>query len=291
MIAQTSLRSRRPARAVWAALALAGCGAETTDAGTGTGSGSGGGTLAEGTNTGNGAVEAFEVRLAALTPGGPAVGGPLETVDGADGALRLDRARAAVREVRFQLPDGRRCDTLPAGLVAPPWVCPSGDDWVRFDASFVVDLLDPAPPAALADAPLPALNWRRAEVRFADGRDLVPAGDPLTDAALDLGGTLGDGGAGRRFALALSTSLDVRFEADAGEIDPATGVPGVLLGLDVSRWFAAVPLTACAADADDADDPDEDEIDATGLGGACADLEDAVEAALENSGDLRRDDD
>jgi hypothetical protein len=246
MIAQTSLRSRRPARAVWAALALAGCGAETTDAGTGTGSGSGGGTLAEGTNTGNGAVEAFEVRLAALTPGGPAVGGPLETVDGADGALRLDRARAAVREVRFQLPDGRRCEALPGDLLPAPWRCETGDDWVRFDAPFVVDLLDPAPPAALADAPLPALNWRRAEVRFADGRDLVPAGDPLTDAALDLGGTLGDGGAGRRFALALSTSLDVRFEADAGEIDPATGVPGVLLGLDVSRWFAAVPLTACA---------------------------------------------
>jgi hypothetical protein len=288
MIAQTSLRSRRPARAVWAALALAGCGAETTDAGTGTGSGSGGGTLAEGTNTGNGAVEAFEVRLAALTPGGPAVGGPLETVDGADGALRLDRARAAVREVRFQLPDGRRCEALPGDLLPAPWRCETGDDWVRFDAPFVVDLLDPAPPAALADAPLPALNWRRAEVRFADGRDLVPAGDPLTDAALDLGGTLGDGGAGRRFALALSTSLDVRFEADAGEIDPATGVPGVLLGLDVSRWFAAVPLTACAADADD---PDEDELDATGLGGACADLEDAVEAALEGSGDLRRDDD
>jgi len=270
-------------RAVVTALALAGCGGDGTD--------DGNGTLAEGTNTGNGAAETFEVRLAALSPGGPAVGGPQETIDGADGAVRIDRARAAVREVRFQLPDGRRCDTLPVGLVAPPWVCPSGDDWVRFDASFVVDLLDPAPPAALADAPLPALEWRRAEVRFADGRDLVPAGDPLTDAALDLGGTLGDGGAGRRFALALSTSLDVRFEADAGEIDPATGVPGVLLGLDVSRWFAAVPLTACAADADDADDPDEDEIDATGLGGACADLEDAVETALEGSGDLRRDDD
>lgn len=287
MTVNFSLRTRPNPRAVWAALAFAGCGAETTDAG----GGNGGGTLAEGTNTGNGAVEAFEVRLAALTPGGPAVGGPLETIDGADGALRLDRARAAVREVRFQLPDGRRCEALPPDLLPAPWRCETGDDWVRFDAPFVVDLLDPTPPAALADAPLPALNWRRAEVRFADGRDLVSAGDPLSDAALDLGGTLGDGGAGRRFALALSTSLDVRFEADAGEIDPATGVPGVLLGLDVSRWFAAVPLTACAADADDPDDPDDDELDATGLGGACADLEDAVEAALEDSGDLRRDED
>jgi hypothetical protein len=175
---------------------VAACSADETDEGA---------VVAEGTNTGNGATETFEVRLAALTPDA-AAGGPLATTDAAGSPLTLDRARAAVREVRFQLPDGRTCDALPDGLVPVPWRCEPGDDWVRFDAPFVVDLLEPAAPEALASAPLPALGWRRAEVRFHEGRALVGPEDPLSNATLDLGGTLGRDGQGRRFSLAVAVS-------------------------------------------------------------------------------------
>ena len=179
---------RRLAGILGLAVMVTACGTDGDDAGTG-------GQLAEGTNTGNGVVS---LSLNALTPEGAPAEGPLPVADADGTALSLTRARAAVREVRLQLPDGVRCDAL-ADTIEPPWVCEAGDDWVRLRTGFVVDLLDPTPPAALTEAALPPLDWRRAEVRFQDGGDFAGVGDPLQDLTIDAAGTFEYRGATRRF--------------------------------------------------------------------------------------------
>ena len=266
---------RRLAGILGLAVMVTACGTDGDDAGTG-------GQLAEGTNTGNGVVS---LSLNALTPEGAPAEGPLPVADADGTALSLTRARAAVREVRLQLPDGVRCDAL-ADTIEPPWVCEAGDDWVRLRTGFVVDLLDPTPPAALTEAALPPLDWRRAEVRFQDGGDFAGVGDPLQDLTIDAAGTFEYRGATRRFTLGLDFTADARFESGGTLALPADAASDLLLGLDAGAWFAALPLTGCLDDGDL--EFSGDVVDVTDGKGGCSDVEGALKDAIEGSGSLRR---
>jgi hypothetical protein len=275
---KTQLRTRRRLVGLAGlAVVVTACGTDGSDGGTG-------GQLAtEGTNTGNGVVS---LSLNALTPEGTPAEGALPVADADGAALSLTRARAAVREVRLQLPDGLRCDALAADAISPPWVCEAGDDWVRLRTGFVVDLLDPSPPAALTEAELPALDWRRAEVRFQDGGDFAGAGDPLQDLTIDAAGTFEYQGQARRFTLGLDFSADARFDS-AGSLElPADAASGLLLGLDAAAWFATLPLTACLDDGDL--EFSGDVVEVTDGKNGCSDLEGALKDAIEGSGSLRR---
>jgi hypothetical protein len=268
---------RRVAGLLGLAVIVTACGTDDDDAGTG------GQIATEGTNTGNGVVS---LSLNALTAEGAPAEGALPVADADGTALSLTRARAAVREVRLQLPDGVRCDALAAGTIEAPWVCEAGDDWVRLRTGFVVDLLDPTPRAALTEAELPALDWRRAEVRFQDGGDFAPAGDPLQDLTIDAEGTFEYQGEARRFTLGLDFSADARFDS-AGSLElPADAASSLLLGLDAAAWFATLPLTACLDDGDL--EFSGDVVEVTDGKGGCSDVEGALKDAIEASGSLRR---
>lgn len=271
------LMRRRLAGLLGLTVAVTACGTDGDDGATG-------GQLAtEGTNTGNGVVS---LSLNALTAEGAPAEGPLPVADADGTALSLTRARAAVREVRLQLPDGVRCDALAAGTIEAPWVCEAGDDWVRLRTGFVVDLLDPTPPAALTEAVLPSLDWRRAEVRFQDGGDFAPAGDPLQDLTIDAAGTFEYQGEARRFTLGLDFSADARFDS-AGSLElPSDAASGLLLGLDAAAWFATLPLTACLDDGDL--EFSGDVVEVTDGQHGCSDVEGALKDAIEGSGSLRR---
>ncbi len=274
----TRLRMRRRvAGLLGLAVIVTACGTDDDDAGTG------GQIATEGTNTGNGVVS---LSLNALTAEGAPAEGALPVADADGTALSLTHARAAVREVRLQLPDGVRCDALAAGTIEAPWVCEAGDDWVRLRTGFVVDLLDPTPPAALTEAELPSLDWRRAEVRFQDGGDFAPAGDPLQDLTIDAEGTFEYQGEARRFTLGLDFSADARFDS-AGSLElPADAASSLLLGLDAAAWFATLPLTACLDDGDL--EFSGDVVEVTDGKGGCSDVEGALKDAIEASGSLRR---
>lgn len=268
-------RRRRVAGLLTLAVVVTACGTDDDDTGDQI--------ATEGTNTGNGVVS---LSLNALTAEGAPAEGALPVADADGTALSLTRARAAVREVRLQLPDGVRCDVLAAGTIEAPWVCEAGDDWVRLRSGFVVDLLDPAPPAALADAVLPPLDWRRAEVRFQDGGDFADAGDPLQDLTIDAEGTFEYQGEARRFTLGLDFSADARFDSAGGLELPADAASGLLLGLDAAAWFETLPLTTCLDDGDLAFTGDVVEV--TDGKGGCSDVEGALKDAIEASGSLRR---
>lgn len=277
---KTQLRTRRRLAGLLSLAAIVtACGTDDD----GTGGGVGGQLATEGTNTGNGIVS---VSLNALTAEGVPAEGALPVADADGAALTLTRARVAVREVRLQLPDGLRCDALSAGTIEAPWVCEAGDDWVRLRAGFVVDLLDPTLPAALSDAGLPPLDWRRAEVRLQDGGDFAPAGDPLQDLTVDAAGTFEYQGEARRFTLGLDFSSDARFEAGGSLALPADAPSSLLLGLDAAAWFATLPLTACLDDGDL--EFSGDVVEVTDGKGGCSDVEGALKDAIEASGSLRR---
>lgn len=224
-----------------------------------------------GLDTGN-AKEIGTVELAlAVGPGAP--------VDASGVEFSLTAAFATVRHVELYLPAGASCAGLP-GLSTTEGdhtvVCDG--DKIRARGPWRIDLL-----ARTATPPLPLVpvvtgTYRRIDVRFTKDEAGVTLGAtgtvPLTLGAIP-------------FLLELDFEEDVRFEG-TDIVASEDAVAHALLALDPTGWFASLPLVLCAESGDL--DIDDGVLVLEDGGGACAALEDTVEAAIAGSGALEDDD-
>ncbi|TNF33795.1 MAG: hypothetical protein EP329_07930 [Deltaproteobacteria bacterium] len=242
-----------------------------------------------GLETGNG--RDTPILVAALTAGDAA------PVDQQGTVFTLATARAGVERIDIDLPDGASCVGLP-GLIdgsggsdsAPHTsVCANGGGSIRLNGPWVVDLVAGTAVPAIPQVHVPAGGYARVDVRFApvdpdDGG--VSASDPLADQTLVATGTAPLDGQATPYELALAFHEDARFEAGDAITLALGDTADVLLELDPSAWFAALPLAECAADGD---------LEIVGGvlilsdgGGSCSDVEGAIKDAIKASGELRR---
>jgi len=240
-----------------------------------------------GLETGNG--RDAPILVAALTTS------DVDPVDRDGKSFALETVRAGVERIEIHLPDGVGCAGLP-GLVdgstgdSEPHtsVCAGGDDTIRLNGPWVVDLSSGAATPAIPAVSVPAGSYRRIDVRFApvDPRDgAVGDDDPLADETLVATGTASLDDGVQPFRLALAFHEDARFDADEGVSLALDQTTDVLLELDPSAWFATIPLAECA------EDGDLEVVDGVLVlsdgGGSCSAVEGAIKDAIKASGELR----
>lgn len=219
-----------------------------------------------GLDTGNGDVG--EVRFG-LSLAGTA------SVDSGGVSYRLDAVRVTVRRVELYLPDGASCaglEDLDAADGAYTKVCDG--DKIRFSGPWQVDLVTGVATPPFANETVPALAYRRVDVRLAPGDD---------DLTLSASGVVPFEGADTPFRLALDFNEDVRFDGSA--VVAKDALAQAVLALDPSTWFSALPLSACVADGDL--DIDNGVIQIADGDNACSEVEGVVKDAIKASGSLK----
>lgn len=221
------------------------------------------------------------VRLGLTGEGGQAMGR-----DARNTQVEVSSARAYVRHIELQLPSDSNCQEQGNDDRRVERSC--GDESkVRINGPFVVDLI-----SGEATPPLPALqippgNYTRVDVRFdeaAPDEGVVDAADPLARRTMLAAGRLEDG---TPYDLSLAFDEDARFEDPAGLAIPEE-VGALLLWLDVSAWFTALPLAECRQDGDL--EMVNDRLQLAEGRGSCSDVENHLKEQIKRSGQLDRDD-
>jgi hypothetical protein len=87
-------------------------------------------------------------------------------------------------------------------------------------------------------------------VRFSnDGHGKLGSNDPLNGNTLVADGTFTpNGGEAVPFSIALDFNEEARFESAEGFDVGAGAASDVLLKLDISSWFASLPIAGCVQD-------------------------------------------
>lgn len=221
-----------------------------------------------GLDTGNAGVP--QVKFALST-------GPGQPVDATGKEFVMSRAEAPVERVDLYLPAGVSC-------VGVPGLGPAGSsvgavcegDKIRVHGPWRVNLLTGQATPPLPVVPVVAGTYRRVDVRFDDDDDEV----------LVVEGTVALDAASVPFRLVAEIDEEVRFEGAAIVARP-NAVAEAFLRLDPTAWLAAIPVAQCVASGD---------LQVVGGilelsngSGACADIEELIEAAIEGSGGLEDD--
>jgi hypothetical protein len=206
----------------------------------------------------------------------------------ADGVpFTIHSATASVAWIDLTLPAGADCGdiagTTPAGQPQDiRWTlgCATPSK-LRFRGPWAVDLVTGAFSPPLDPASVPAGVYTAAEVRLlpADpGDGVVAAGDPLAGMTLTASGEFLLAGAPTPFAMALKFTDSALFTLPDGTTFGAGLHHDLRLLLDVTAWFADLPIADCAAKGDlSLEGP----TVALGEGkGKCQGLEQALTAAI-----------
>lgn len=121
-------------------------------------------------------------------------------------------------------------------------------DKITIRGPFIIDLVDGSSTPSIADIKVPAGHYRRVDVRFSnDGHGKLGANDPLNGNTFVADGTFTpNGGEAMPFSVALDFNEEARFESKAGFDISAQAASDVLLKLDISSWFSALPVSECA---------------------------------------------
>ncbi len=221
-----------------------------------------------GVDTGNGAPARIQMALSV---------GEAPPVDQGGAAFQVNEASVFVRHLELYLPPGLTCaeiapDGLPAGVACD-------FEKLRVTGPFRVNLLTGDASPALPTLAVPAGTYSRVDVRLEE--------DELTDTTLVASGTVPIDGTSRPWRLAVELDEVLRFEGMT--IEALEGaLARALLGLDMSQWFATLPLSACAAAGTL---PEEDGVIVLSDGDEeCVDVEDAIRAGIRGSAALLDDD-
>ncbi len=241
-----------------------------------------------GTGAGNPATETqITLRLDA-TNSSPGADTSLYFLDPQGTRFHILEAQAHVRHIEFDLPDGTKCgDVKPQ----PPLTCDS--ERITAEGPYFVDLVEGTSVPSLGQIRVPAGNYSRIDVRFAEadggGGNPVPAGHPLVGNTLVLKATFAyQGKNDRQLSLALKFSEDMRFESDNQLRLLATNAYAVVMKIPVDQWMKNVNFTKCLQDG-------ELKLDASGNlsitddsvgGGDCGGIENTIKDNLKNSGEL-----
>lgn len=232
----------------------------------------------------------MQLALTASTPPAEAAPGALGGTDAQGNALMIENAVAHVRHIELDLPADRSCAELSGFDFQPPVRCDgdgadddadSSADKIVIEGPFVVDLVAGTAQPSLDALTLPAGTYERVDVRFDHAED---ATETLGDDTLVADGRYNASAQALAFELRLRFNEDARFETERGvEVGGDTGNE-ILLWLDVSEWFSALPITQCIEDGDLTIEQgtlriDEDSSD-------CSDIENELKNAIKNSADL-----
>jgi hypothetical protein len=254
--------------------------------------------------------------------------GPIMVAEQGGEQLQLERAQVYLRHIELELPAGVTCadvaDSIGAGVRCEagedrsgsgvddnpgaddnggrggvddnPGVDDNGagvDDSgarvkLRIAGPFVVDLIARTATPSLSGIQIPALNYRRVDMRIDDGdpRDgLISAGSALDDHSWSSALSWSHDGQPYTVELALKFNEDVRIEP-AGGVQVGSG-ESLLVLFDATSWLKALPLAKCLDDGDVSASAGTIVLDDRASGG-CADVEDALKDAIKGSGRMRR---
>lgn len=219
--------------------------------------------------------------------------------DQSGSVFTVESARAHVRDIELDLPDGLRCSDLVDFVPEPPVSCDSSDsddspgddpsdhDTIRIAGPFVFDLVAQTSTPSLEGLTLPSVAFQRVDVRFDDAEPdegVIASGDPLAGETLRALGTFDHAGNTTDYELILGFNEDARFERPDGvEVVDATTL---LLQLDVDAWFQALPISECIEDGDLT--VSNGVLVLTDGSGSCSDIENALKDAIKSSGQLDR---
>ncbi len=243
--------------------------------------------LACGAETGNGLGPTVTLRATQSGSGLHAAQDPpvLRGADAQGTPLSVAHARVSVKRIELEKQVGgeacREADFVDSGFS----VTCDGDK-LRIEGPIVVDLMTGASTPSLERVVLPAATYQRVDVRLEQARagDVLMAGDPLIGATLVADGELDYRGQPTPYDLALKFNEDARFESSTGVTVSEAGAEQLLLLLDVTQWFAAVPLTGCLDDGDLTIEGGR--IHVIDKGRRCSDVEKQLKDAIKGSSKL-----
>lgn len=234
----------------------------------------------EGTSTGNGLVSlGFSTQHSdALTEGSEQNVAAWSIADSAGESFTFTSAKAEVRDIEFYLAENEGCEEL--DLVAP---LDCHGNKIRVSGPIVVDFFSGESSPSLAQLAIPAGTYRRVDVRF-DTKSSNDDGEntPLLDGTFVANGTID--ATGQAFKIQIDTNVEARYQNDDGIALPEDAPAWVLLNLDPTAWFSAMPLSTCIAEGEF------QEVDGAILlqdsGSNCQEIENALKMAIKDSGGL-----
>jgi hypothetical protein len=242
-----------------------------------------------GAETGNGLGPTLSMRASQSGAGLTAAQTPAALLgqDAQGSPISVTSARVNVRHIELESPGGQLCvdaDYANSGFVVK---CDSAK--IRIEGPIVVDLMTGASTPSLDKVIVPAATYKRIDVRLDDTKsgEGIGANDPLLDYTMVAGGALTYKGTATPYDLRLKFNEDARFESTAG-VEVVDGeAQKILMLLDVSLWFRALPLTTCLDDGDL--DIDDGRISIEDKGGRCSDIEKQLKDAIKGSSKLAKD--
>lgn len=170
----------------------------------------------------------------------------------------------------------------------------SGEDEIRFEGPFTVDLLTGLSTPSLDNLAVPPGTYKRVDLRVDDlqaedttqsselvGHSLIAYGTYTTDTATPV-------------RLALKFNEDIRFETPDGFTISETGGTDIVASINSQNWFAGVGAAIAACLTEKEDDAliggvlnfDESDDNAT----ECGEVEELLKESFKNSGDLSHED-
>jgi hypothetical protein len=244
----------------------------------------------QGTSTGNSIVFGLKSLSSALSQDADASATTLVAVEDADGtALSLNSAVANIGRIELYLPAGHFCSSLDSASLGGSVSCEDddsaggdGESKLTISGSYVVDFFAKTVTPSLGSLVLPALTYRRIDVRFDKDGGSVQLGDNTVLAS----GTWEYEQDQKSFEIALEFNEEVRFRSSGG-VSLSSGIgQNLLLLLDADAWFSALPLKECVDDGDLSFDASGKVSIADHGSGGCSDIENDLKDAIKDSGEL-----
>lgn len=223
--------------------------------------------------------ETAGIAVQAVSQVGTPTQGDLVFVDDGSTEFTLTEANLNVRDIKLDLPDGVRCADIEADLVGATCSDDSLDseDTVEIEGPFAVDLVTGVSTPSLDDIEIPALTYRRLDIRVDDNADDISF-SAVADFDLD--------GDAVVLELALDFNEDIRVEGGGGvTVDADTDL---IAEFAVANWLAGIDVASCINDGDlDVSSSTVVISDAT-TEGSCSDIEDTIKNNMKDSGQLDR---
>jgi hypothetical protein len=239
-----------------------------------------------GTHIGN-PTAGFALTVVSTEPSAPA-GRPTFRDDGGL-VYTLSHARTYVRDIELYLPVGTTCADIAAELAGA--TCgpdESGGFKLDIRGPFVVDLVArETTPRRLETVRLPALTYRRVDVRIDEGDPddgVISASDELNERSLVARADFEYQGVAVVLEVALRFNEDVRFEDPSGVA--VSEAQSLLAELDAAAWLEGLALGDCLDDGELVVENGRLVIDDRAGSGECSDVEGRVRANVEASGRL-----
>lgn len=218
----------------------------------------------------------FSIRLATAGMLPKAAASSFTVTDQGGTTFIITEARANIRHIQFDLPEGESDST----------------NQISLDGPYVMDLMTGISSPQISEFDIQPGIYKRIDVRLDDTKakdGLVAANDDLMDNTLVVKGTFDyDGNANRNFTFILKFNEDVRFEKPGGISIEDGASKDFILSLRVDEWLSDIDITDCLDNENAVLDGNGDlMIDDNNGNGDCNDFEKTIKSNIKNKYDLK----